>query len=254
MTTDPEILRKLGNLPQHVAIIMDGNGRWASQRHLPRISGHRAGLESVRGVVRACGEKGIPVLTLFAFSSENWRRPEDEVGMLMSLFVSALEQQARKLHQNNVRLRVIGDRLAFSQRLQTLMSDAEMLTADNTGLTLVIAANYGGRWDLTQATRALAKRVLRGDIEVDDIGAEDIAQGLCSSDLPEPDLFIRTGGEQRVSNFLLWQLAYTELYFTRTLWPDFDRSEFEQALESYANRQRRFGRTGEQIARVKGLL
>jgi undecaprenyl diphosphate synthase len=174
--------------------------------------------------------------------------------MLMSLFVSALEQQARKLHQNNVRLRVIGDRLAFSKQLQILMRDAEALTADNTGLTLVIAANYGGRWDLTQAARALAERVVSGDLQPDDIAAEHLSQGLCSSDLPEPDLFIRTGGEQRVSNFLLWQLAYTELYFTATLWPDFDRKEFEMALDSYANRQRRFGRTGEQIAKVKGLL
>jgi len=254
MTTDSGILRKLGNLPQHVAIIMDGNGRWASQRHLPRISGHRAGLESVRQIVRACGEKGIDVLTLFAFSSENWRRPKDEVGMLMSLFVSALEQQARKLHQNNVRLRVIGERHGFSQQLQSLMSDAEALTADNTGLTLVIAANYGGRWDLTQAARAVARRVASGELAVDDIAAGHLAEGLCSSDLPEPDLFIRTGGEQRVSNFLLWQLAYTELYFTAALWPDFDREQFELALESYANRQRRFGRTGEQIAKVKGLL
>jgi len=246
-TSDSAASRVKARLPCHVAIIMDGNGRWAKRRHLPRIAGHRAGIEAVEGVVRACGEKRIEALTLFAFSSENWRRPEEEVGLLMGLFVSALESQVRRLHANGVRLRVIGDRSAFSKRLRGLIAEGEALTAGNTGLTLVVAANYGGRWDLTEATRALAARVERGELGPGDITADLIGQGICLADLPEPDLFIRTGGEQRISNFLLWQLAYTELYFTEVLWPDFDRTAFEEALASYARRQRRFGRTGDQV-------
>ena len=240
-------------LPQHVAIIMDGNGRWAARRRLPRFAGHRSGVEAVKDVVRTCGGKGIEVLTLFAFSSENWRRPREEVGMLMGLFMTALDQQVRKLHENNIKLTIIGDREALSSNLQERIADAESMTSTNTGLNLVIAANYGGRWDLTHATRVLAARVERGEMKADAITDESLRAELSLCDLPEPDLFIRTGGEKRVSNFLLWQLAYTELYFTDTLWPDFDRTAFEGALASYATRQRRFGQTGDQIAKAQVL-
>jgi undecaprenyl diphosphate synthase len=239
-------------LPRHLAIIMDGNGRWAARRRLPRVAGHRAGVNAVKAVVRACGERGIEVLTLFAFSSENWRRPEEEVGMLMGLFLSALEQQVRKLHENNIRLRVIGDRSPFSAPLKASIAEAESLTGANTGLTLVVAANYGGRWDLWQAARTLAERVERGELRSADIEPRDLEESLALHGLPEPDLFIRTGGEKRVSNFLLWQLAYTELYFTDTLWPDFDRRSLDGALASYLSRERRFGRTGDQVTKVRG--
>jgi undecaprenyl diphosphate synthase len=233
--------------PKHVAIIMDGNGRWAKQRQLPRIAGHRAGVENVRVMVKRCAELGIGCLTLFAFSSENWRRPRAEIRLLMDLFSVALEQEVDKLHENGVRLRVIGDHSAFPRRLQQHIKNAEALTADNDGLDLVIAANYGGRWDLTSATRQIARKVLSGDVRIDDIDEDMVAEHLCLPELPEPDLFIRSGGEQRVSNYLLWQLAYTELYFTECLWPDFDADEFDRALLSYATRQRRFGMTGDQI-------
>jgi undecaprenyl diphosphate synthase len=237
--------------PRHVAIIMDGNGRWASSRRLPRFAGHKAGVETVKEVVRACGEKGIEVLTLFAFSSENWRRPQDEIGLLMGLFMTALGQQVRRLHENNIRLRIIGDRSAFGGTLQRRIEAAETLTGGNSGLNLVIAANYGGRWDLIQATRTIATRAHAGELHPDQV-SEALLQSLLSlSELPEPDLFIRTGGEKRVSNFLLWHLAYTELYFTDTLWPDFDRQAFDAALASFATRQRRFGRTGDQVATVE---
>ena len=232
---------------------MDGNGRWAARRRLPRFAGHRSGVEAVKDVVRACGGKGIEVLTLFAFSSENWRRPREEVGMLMGLFMTALDQQVRKLHENNIKLTIIGDREALSSNLQERIAGAESMTSTNTGLNLVIAANYGGRWDLTHATRVLAARVERGEMKADAITDESLRAELSLCDLPEPDLFIRTGGEKRVSNFLLWQLAYTELYFTDTLWPDFDRTAFEGALASYATRQRRFGQTGDQIAKAQVL-
>lgn len=239
--------------PRHVAIIMDGNGRWASRRRLPRFTGHKAGVETVKEVVRTCGEKGIEVLTLFAFSSENWRRPQEEVGLLMGLFMTALDQQVRKLHEHNIRLRIIGDRSAFSRTLQERIEAAESLTENNSGLSLVIAANYGGRWDVIQATRTIASRVLAGELTPDEISPELLQSLLSLSDLPEPDLFIRTGGEKRVSNFLLWHLAYTELYFTDTLWPDFDRQAFEGALASFATRQRRFGRTGDQVATAQSI-
>jgi undecaprenyl diphosphate synthase len=237
--------------PRHVAIVMDGNGRWARERKLPRFAGHTAGVDTVKGVVRACVEKGIEVLTLFAFSSENWRRPRDEVSMLMGLFMSALDQQVKKLHENDIRLRIIGDRSAFNPALQKRIRDAETLTRNNGGLVLVIAANYGGRWDIIEATRALARMVAGGALEPEEISEEHLAHHMSLKDLPEPDLFIRTGGEQRVSNFLLWDMAYTELYFTETLWPDFDRAAFDQALASYARRQRRFGRTSEQVAAAR---
>jgi undecaprenyl diphosphate synthase len=234
-------------MPGHVAIIMDGNGRWARRRHLPRVAGHRAGVEAVKCVVRACGEAGIGALTLFAFSSENWRRPEEEVGVLMGLFMSTLDSQVRKLHENNIQLRVIGDRSAFSPALQSRICDAEALTAANDGLRLVVAANYGGRWDILQAARSLARQVAEGRMSAAEIDEGALSRALCLADLPEPDLFIRTGGEQRVSNFMIWQLAYTELYFTDVLWPDFDRAAFDDAVASYAGRQRRFGRTSEQV-------
>ena len=248
MNGDTEPTRASAKCPRHVAIIMDGNGRWASRRRLPRFAGHKAGVETVKDVVRACAEYGIEVLTLFAFSSENWRRPQEEVGLLMGLFMTALEQQVRKLHEHNFRLRIIGDRSAFSRTLQERIEAAEDLTRDNTSLNLVIAANYGGRWDMTQAARTIADRVRGGDLSPEAVTPELVQSLLSLSDVPEPDFFIRTGGEKRVSNFLLWQLAYTELYFTDTLWPDFDRQAFEGALASFRTRQRRFGRTGDQVA------
>jgi undecaprenyl diphosphate synthase len=248
MNGDDDSTQASAKYPRHVAIIMDGNGRWASRRRLPRFAGHKAGVETVKGVVRVCGDKGIEVLTLFAFSSENWRRPQEEVGLLMGLFMTALDQQVRKLHEHKIRLRIIGDRSAFSRTLQERIEAAESLTQTNTGLTLVIAANYGGRWDMTEAAHTIASRVQAGELTPDQVSPELVQSLLSLRDLPEPDLFIRTGGEKRVSNFLLWQLAYTELYFTDTLWPDFDRQAFDGALTSFATRQRRFGRTGDQLA------
>ncbi len=233
--------------PRHVAVIMDGNGRWARKRGLPRFAGHKAGLESVRSMVKECLRLGIPHLTLFAFSSENWRRPPEEVGLLMGLFMTALDHEVKKLHKNGVHLRIIGDRSAFGAELQKRIIAAEQLTGDNTALTLVIAANYGGRWDITHAAQQLAAAVANGEMTTDGVTAEAIEARLAMAGMPEPDLFIRTGGEQRISNFLLWQLAYTELYFTPCLWPDFDERAFAAALESFATRQRRFGRTGEQV-------
>jgi len=230
--------------PRHIAIIMDGNGRWARKRLLPRIAGHRKGLESVRAMVKCCAELGIDYLTLFAFSSENWRRPMEEVTLLMQLFMTALEKEVAKLHENNVRLLVVGDLDAFNPRLVRMIRNAEALTQNNTKLTLTIAANYGGRWDILQAMQAM----LRNAPEIAaDFTEEDLRPYLSMHYAPEPDLFIRTGGEQRISNFLLWQLAYTELYFTPTLWPDFNRSALNKAIQSYHQRERRFGRTSEQL-------
>jgi undecaprenyl diphosphate synthase len=239
-------------LPRHVAVIMDGNGRWAQKRHLPRIAGHRAGVETVRGIVEACAVKGIEVLTLFAFSSENWRRPEKEVGMLMDLFLTTLTREVKRLHKNKVKIRVIGERSAFSEKLQQRIKAAEDLTQNNTGLVLVVAANYGGRWDISEAAKKIAEQVAAGELQTTDITPELMHSYVSLHDLPEPDLFIRTGGEERVSNFLLWQLAYTELYFTKTLWPDFDKQAFDHALDSFSRRQRRFGRTGEQVEHSQG--
>ena len=238
-------------IPRHVAIIMDGNGRWAQKRGLPRIAGHKAGVEAVRAIIQTCAEKGIEVLTLFAFSSENWRRPKKEVGLLMELFLTALQREVKKLHDNKVQLRIVGDVSAFDNKIQQHIKKSEELTKDNSGLVLNIAANYGGQWDITQAVKSLARQVESGEIKADDITADLISQNLNMHDLPEPDLFIRSGGEQRISNFLIWQLAYSELYFTDTLWPDFTREVFEIALESFAGRQRRFGHTGEQIEKMK---
>ena len=237
-------------LPRHVAIIMDGNGRWARKRGLPRFAGHKAGMDSVRAMVKTCLAKGIPYLTLFAFSSENWRRPPEEVGLLMGLFMTALDREVKKLHKNGVRLRIIGERSAFGPELQQRIAAAEELTAGNTALTLVIAANYGGRWDITQSVQQLAEQVAQGQLTPAEITPEKIAAHLSLADAPEPDLFIRTGGEERISNFLLWQLAYTEFYFTPLLWPSFDDKALEEALASFAGRQRRFGRTGEQVEKI----
>jgi len=240
-----------GGMPQHVAVIMDGNGRWARRRGLPRIAGHRQGVERVRDLVKACGDHGIPHLTLFAFSSENWRRPEQEVRLLMDLFLTALDREVQKLHENRVRFRVIGDIERFGPKIGARIRQAQHLTENNTTLTLTVAANYGGRWDIAQAAAELARRAVAGEIRPEDITAESLNPFLSLQDVPEPDLFIRTGGEQRISNFLLWQLAYTELYFTPVLWPDFDQAQFELALRSFAGRERRFGMTGEQIDTAK---
>jgi undecaprenyl diphosphate synthase len=244
----PEDLARPRSLPRHVAIVMDGNGRWAQERFLPRTAGHRAGVGAVRKVVEHCAKRGVEALTLFAFSSENWRRPEQEVSVLMELFLSTLERETEKLHRNGVRLRIIGDRTAFGEALRERMDAAESLTRGNTGLQLAIAANYGGRWDIVQAAQTLAAKVGQGELPPEQITADMLQQQLALADLPEPDLFIRTGGERRISNFLLWQLAYTELYFTPVLWPEFDEEALELAFEDYAGRQRRFGYTGEQVA------
>ena len=234
-------------IPRHVAIVMDGNGRWAKKRLLPRSVGHREGGKAARRIVEACFERGVEVLTLFAFSSENWRRPEAEVNLLMDLFLTTLRSEVRRLHANNVRLRFIGERSAFSKKLQSHINQAEALTAANTGLILAIAANYGGRWDIVQATRQLAREVKEHRLELEEITPERLQERLCLADLPEPDLFIRTGGEYRISNFLLWQMAYTELYFTDQLWPDYDAESLNKAFASFASRQRRFGQTSEQV-------
>ncbi|OOZ37077.1 isoprenyl transferase [Solemya velesiana gill symbiont] len=240
-------MTKYPRLPRHVAIIMDGNGRWAQKRGQPRYAGHKAGVKSVRTSVEQCAKLGIEVLTLFAFSSENWKRPKKEVRMLMELFMVALKKEVKRLNKNNVRLRIIGDRSAFDPALQKKIAESETATAENTGLVLQIAANYGGRWDITQVARQLAERVKAGELESSQITESMIAETLSFADLPDPDLFIRTGGEQRISNFMLWQTAYTELYFADVLWPDFDAEAFEGALASFRQRQRRFGKTGEQI-------
>jgi undecaprenyl diphosphate synthase len=234
-------------LPRHIAIIMDGNGRWAKSRNLPRPMGHREGVKAVRRVVEACRQRGIEALTLFAFSSENWRRPKTEVSLLMDLFVRTIKKEVDDLHRNGVRMRFIGDRSAFDPKMRALMVAAEQQTANNKQLTLIIAVNYGGRWDIADAARRLAANAVAGEIAVEDINADTLGQALSIADLPEPDLFIRTGGEQRISNFLLWQLAYTELYFTDLLWPDFDAAALDAALQCFAGRQRRFGQTGDQV-------
>jgi undecaprenyl diphosphate synthase len=232
-----------GIVPRHVAIIMDGNGRWAKRRFLPRVAGHRKGVEAVREVVKACIEHGVEYLTLFAFSSENWRRPPDEVSFLMQLFLRSLEQEVGKLHENGIRFKVAGDLARFDPRIVELIRRGEELTAANSTLTLTVAANYGGRWDILQA----AERCRRDDAAAT-ITEERLAERLSMAYAPEPDLFIRTGGEQRISNFLLWQLAYTEFHFTDALWPDFGGQALAEAFASYRKRERRFGRTSEQLA------
>ena len=231
-------------VPRHIAIIMDGNGRWAKQRMLPRAAGHKRGVEIVREIVKACVARGVEYLTLFAFSSENWRRPEEEVTMLKQLFIMALEREAEKLHRNGICLRVVGDIAPFGKKITELVARTEQLTRANKSMTLTVAANYGGRWDLMQAMQQLieSKPEQRGGFT-----EEELASHLAMAYAPEPDLFIRTGGEQRISNFLLWQLAYSEFYFTDILWPDFDAAALDRAIESYQQRERRFGRTSEQL-------
>ena len=232
-------------VPRHVAIIMDGNGRWAKHRLLPRVAGHRKGVEAVRAAVRACIERGVEFLTLFAFSSENWRRPQDEVSILMQLFLRTLEQEVAKLHDNGIRFKVIGDTARFEAKIRDLIAAGEALTAGNHRLTLTVAANYGGRWDIAQA----ARKLLAAHPEaVHGFEPEALEPYLSMAYAPEPDLFIRTGGEQRISNFLLWQLSYTEFYFTDLLWPDFDAAALDAAIASYQQRERRYGRTSEQLA------
>ena len=238
-----------GDVPRHIAVIMDGNGRWAKQRHLPRIAGHKRGVEAVRGTVQACAARGVQYLTLFAFSSENWRRPAEEVALLMQLFHVALTSEVEKLRRNGIRLRVVGDLSRFDARMRALIEQGERTTAANTRLTLTMAANYGGRWDILQALgRMLQEHPERAHGPIEET---HLAPYLAMGYAPEPELFIRTGGEQRVSNFLLWQLAYTELYFTETLWPDFDAAALDAAIASYARRERRFGRTSEQLEEAK---
>jgi undecaprenyl diphosphate synthase len=236
-------------VPRHIAIIMDGNGRWARQRLLPRVAGHRKGVEAVRAVVRACIERKVEFLTLFAFSSENWRRPADEVSILMQLFLRALEQEVSKLDANGIRFKVIGDTSRFEPKIRALIETGEALTAHHRRLTLTVAANYGGRWDIAQAVRKLlaAHPETAAGFE-----PEALEPYLSMAYAPEPDLFIRTGGEQRISNFLLWQLAYTEFYFTDLLWPDFDAAALDAAIASYKQRERRFGRTSDQVQAARG--
>jgi undecaprenyl diphosphate synthase len=232
------------DIPNHIAVIMDGNGRWARKRFLPRVAGHKRGVETVRDLVKQCAKLDVKFLTIFAFSSENWRRPDDEVSFLMGLFMEALKREVIKLHDNNIRLILIGDRSRFNKELIAQIEESEKLTAKNTGLTLTVAANYGGRWDILQATNQL---VLKKPKKAGKYTEEDLTPFLAMHYATEPDLFIRTGGEKRVSNFLLWQLAYTEFYFTDTLWPDFNADAFSDAIHSYQQRERRFGRTSEQV-------
>ena len=246
-TSSTQVIPAVGSMPQHVAIIMDGNGRWAKKRFLPRVAGHQRGVETVREMVKACISREIKYLTLFAFSSENWRRPVAEVSFLLGLFVRMLQSEIGKLDANGVRLKVVGELSAFEPRLVALVREGEARTANNTALTLTICANYGGRWDVLQALNHLA---LAHPEKAGNFGEADLAPHLAMAFAPEPDLFIRTGGEQRISNFLLWQLAYSEFYFTDALWPDFDDAALEQAIVSYRSRERRFGRTSEQLGEV----
>lgn len=255
MATDdnPGLVNENG-IPRHIAIIMDGNGRWAQKRFMPRAFGHQAGVKAVRKIVEHCANQGVEVLTLFAFSSENWRRPKEEVSLLMKLFVETLQREIDILDKNGIRLRFIGDRSAFPDVLQNKMHIGETQTKDNKALTLVIAANYGGHWDMCQAVQKIVDKMAVGELSKQPISQELIKEHLATAGLPDPDLFIRTGGEERVSNFLLWQLAYTELYFTETLWPDFDQNSLNEAINSFKSRQRRFGHTGEQIVNKTALL
>ena len=238
------------HVPRHIGIVMDGNGRWAKARHRPRSFGHNAGRKAVREVVEGCLRQGVEALTLFAFSSENWKRPEDEVGALMDLFVRALDKEVDELHGNGVRLRFIGELEAFEAPLQNRMLAAMKRTAGNDKLHMNVAVNYGGRWDIVQATRKAAIAVARGDLPAEAIDEAAFDRWTCLAELPPLDLFIRTGGDRRVSNFLLWQMAYAELYFTDTLWPDFNQVSLQDAIDDFARRERRFGRTGDQIAQA----
>ncbi|WOD10463.1 polyprenyl diphosphate synthase [Pseudomonas sp. NyZ704] len=237
-----------GSVPRHVAIIMDGNNRWARKRLLPGVAGHKAGVDAVKAMIEVCAEDGVEVLTLFAFSSENWSRPDEEVGALMELFLSALRREVKRLRENGIRLCIIGDRSRFAPELRKAMSDAEALTAEGRRLTLVVAANYGGQWDIAEAARKLAGQVVEGQLAIDQITEQHVEAALSTASWPLPDLCIRTGGEHRISNFLLWQLAYAELYFSDLYWPDFKKDDLREAFADFARRQRRFGKTSEQIA------
>ncbi len=247
-SSSTQVVPEIAQIPNHIAVIMDGNGRWARKRFLPRIAGHKRGVETVRNLVKSCANLNVKYLTLFAFSSENWRRPSEEVSFLMGLFMEALKREVVKLHEHNIKFVMIGDRSRFDQALNDELTASEKLTEHNTGLVLTVAANYGGRWDMMQATNQmqLANPQLSGQFT-----ETDLSPYLSMAYAPEPDLFIRTGGEQRISNFLLWQLAYTELYFTDTLWPDFNQSAFDLAIQSYQQRERRFGRTSAQLNDVQ---
>lgn len=249
-TSSTQEIPEVAAVPRHIAVIMDGNGRWATKRFLPRVAGHAKGVETVRDIVEACAVRGVEYLTLFAFSSENWRRPADEVSFLMKLFVSALEREVAKMHANGIRLRVVGDLQKFDDKLQKMIADAERRTANNTRLTVTICANYGGRWDILQAVNKMIASG-KGSAGSAEYTEEELAPHLAMAYAPEPDLFIRTGGEERISNFLLWQLAYSELYFTDTYWPDFNAAALEMAITSFQQRERRFGRTSEQVVARK---
>lgn len=237
-------------IPRHVAIIMDGNGRWAKKRFMPRVAGHRAGVDATRKIVKHCIRQQVGILTLFAFSSENWQRPAEEVSFLMDLLLSGLEKEVPELNKNKVQLRFIGNRTRFSDKLRDKINDVETLTRHNAGMVLVIAADYGGQWDICQAAQKLAAKVEAGCLATEAISPELLRSELSLSDLPDPDLFIRTSGEIRISNFMLWQLAYSELYFTQTLWPDFNEQELDQAFAAYASRERRYGKSGEQLSEI----
>ena len=241
MSSSTQSIPERTNIPRHVCVIMDGNGRWAKKRLLPRVMGHKRGLTALENLAARCAELGVEYLTVFAFSTENWRRPEDEVSFLMKLFLQALDGKVAKMHQNNLRLKVIGNRSRFPAAIVEGIEAAERLTADNTGLTLTVAADYGGRWDILQAANRL---IAEGKSEITE---DDLSQRLSLAEAPEPDLCIRTGGETRISNFMLWQMAYAEFYFTDALWPDFDAAEFDRAISSFRVRERRFGRTSEQL-------
>ncbi len=235
------------NIPGHIAIIMDGNGRWAKKRTRPRSMGHQAGLKSLRTCIEQCVYLGVKTLTVFAFSSENWKRPAGEVSRLMELFMRALNKEVKELHQNGIRIKFIGDKSAFKPAIEQKMLEAEILTRNNTRMLANIAVNYGGRWDITQAAKTLAVAISEGKLKADDVTEAGFSQFLALAESPDPDLFIRTGGEMRISNFLLWQCAYTEFYFTETLWPDFDKDELNTAVRAYQSRERRFGQTSEQV-------
>ncbi|OFK86742.1 MULTISPECIES: isoprenyl transferase [unclassified Eikenella] len=241
MSSSTQTIPERTNIPRHVCVIMDGNGRWAKKRLLPRVMGHKRGLTALENLAARCAELGVEYLTVFAFSTENWRRPEDEVSFLMKLFLQALDGKVAKMHQNNLRLKVIGNRSRFPAAIVAGIEAAERLTANNTGLTLTVAADYGGRWDILQAANRL---IAEGKSKITE---DDLSQRLSLAEAPEPDLFIRTGGETRISNFMLWQMAYAEFYFTDALWPDFDAAEFDRAISSFRVRERRFGRTSEQL-------
>ncbi|MCP4596029.1 polyprenyl diphosphate synthase [Neptuniibacter sp.] len=251
MAVDANSDNSAKSAPRHIAIIMDGNNRWAKERRLPGLAGHKAGVDCVKSVIEGCIEQGVGALTLFAFSSENWKRPPLEVKGLMELFKLALDRESKKLQKNNIRLRVIGDKSAFSQSLQKKIQHAEELTAGCDGLQLNIAANYGGRWDIVSAAKRVAEACVGGELALSDISEELFSEYISLSALPEPDLCIRTGGEQRISNFLIWQFAYTEFFFSDLYWPDFDKNALGQAIDSYGRRERRFGRTSEQLEAEK---